>query len=124
MSNIQWVECDLVNATHIEINGEVHELKADGNVKKSGLLCSGNFRCIDILIGFNKFEQIHVDLFPFLGIKCLRKAKPTPIEFEATFASYDGNGGWRPMYTLDDGIAYQNFKKAKFKCVEILEEKE
>jgi hypothetical protein len=108
---IQWEEVELKDATHVEINGEVHELKADGNVKKSGLLCSGNFRYIDILIGFNKLEQIHVDLFRFLGIKCLREKKQEPIEF---------------IYTVGGGIAPPNEAYGKtFLCVEIeKEEKE
>jgi hypothetical protein len=117
----QWEEVALEEATHVEVNGEVHELKADGNVKKSGLLCSGNFRYIDILIGFNKLEQIHVGLFPFLGIKCLRKVKPTPIEFEATFVMYDGC--WQTLHSLEDRFP-DNCKKATFRCVEILEDEE
>jgi hypothetical protein len=105
---IQWKECDLVNATHVEINGEVHELKEDGKVKKAGKLSYLNYRSIEILIGLNDWKHIHVDLFPILGIKCLRKVKPTPIEF---------------IYTVGGGIAPPNEAYGKtFLCVEILEE--
>jgi hypothetical protein len=120
---IQWEECSLNDATHVEINGEVHEIKSNGTRKivKSGLpYVGGIYTCIDISFGESYWSEIAEELFPFLGIKCLRKFKPTPIEFEATFAKYDGK--WHPLYSLDDGLSYQNCKKAKFKCVEILEE--
>jgi hypothetical protein len=121
---IQWEEVELKDATHVEINGEVHEIKErDGIVERSV-----DFGSIDILveqsvdcyIDVNKWANIPKEAFPFLGIKCLRKFKPTPIEFEAAFAKYDGR--WHPLYSLDDGLSYQNCKKATFKCVEILEE--
>jgi len=112
----QWEEVELNDATHVEVNGEVHEIKAGGKVERSD-----DFGSIHILID-NKWAHIPKEAFPFLGIKCLRKVKPTPIEFEATFVSYDGN--WRPLYSLDDGIAYQNFKRAKFRCVQIMEDEE
>ena len=113
---IQWEEVALDVATHVEINGCVVEIKErDGLVERSA-----DFGWIEILVGENKWATIPKEAFPFLGIKCLRKFKPTPIEFEATFAKYDGK--WHPLYSLDDGLSYQNCKKAKFKCVEILEE--
>jgi hypothetical protein len=113
---IQWEEVKLEDATHVEINGEVFEIKVGGTVERSV-----DFGWIDILIE-SKWANIPQEAFPLLGIKCLWKFKPTPIEFGAEFVSYDGN--WRPLYSLDDGIAYQNFKKAKFRCVEILEDEE
>ncbi len=117
MSKIQYEECSLEEATHVEINGCVVEIKErDGLVERSV-----DFGWIDILVGENKWANIPQEAFFALGIRCLRKFKPTPIEFEATFASYDGN--WHPLYSLDDGLSYQNCKKATFKCVEILEEK-
>jgi hypothetical protein len=115
---IQWEEVELKDATHVEINGEVFEMKErDGIVEHSV-----DLDWINILVGENKKETIHQDLFPFLGIKPLRKVKPTPIEFEATFAKC--NGKWHPLYCSDDGFAYQNNKKAKFKCVQIMEDEE
>ncbi len=115
---IQWEEVELMDATHVEINGCVVEIKErDGLVERSA-----DFGWIDILVGENKWANIPQEAFFALGIKCLRKVKPTPIEFEAAFAKYDGR--WHPLYCLDAGSAYQNCKKAKFRCVEILEEKE
>ncbi len=117
---IQWEQVELDDATHVEINGEVFELKVGGKVEKSGGLSIGGFHSIDILVEMNDWANIPKDLFPILGIRCLRKFKPTPIEFEAAFAKYDGR--WHPLYCLDDGFAHQNNKKAKFRCVEILED--
>ena len=99
----------------------VHEIKVAGKIVKSGLpYVGGIYTCIDISFGEKYWNQITEELFPFLGIKPLRKPQPKPIEFEATFASYDGN--WHSLYSLDDGVSYQNNKKARFRCVEILEE--
>jgi len=115
---IQWKECDLVNATHVEINGEVHELKEDGKVKKAGKLSSLNYRSIEILIGLNDWKQIHVDLFPFLGIKCLRKFKPKPIEFEGIVK--ESKLSFLFLGNVPEGIPLGK----KFRCVEILEDEE
>lgn len=121
----QWEEVELMDATHVEINGELFELKADGKVKKSylaGHSLSWSKCSIDILIGLNDWKNIHVDLFPILGIKCLRKVKPTPSEFEATFVMYDGC--WQTLHSLEDRFPNENCKRAKFRCVEIMEDKE
>ena len=112
----QWEEVELKDATHIEVDKEVHELTERGGTVERSV----DFGWIDILVGENKWANIPQEAFFALGIRCLRKFKPTPIEFEAAFASYDGN--WHPLYSLDDGLSYQNCKKATFKCVEILEE--
>ncbi len=122
---IQWVEEGLMDATHVEINGEVFELKENGKVKRSV-----DFGWIDILVersveGYvdvDKWANIPQEAFPLFGIRCLRKFKPTPIEFEATFVMYDGK--WYPLHSLDDGVSYLHNKKAKFRCVEILEDEE
>jgi hypothetical protein len=115
---IQWEEVELKDATHVEIGGEVHEIKErDGIVERNV-----NFGWIDILIEENKWAQIPQAAFSILGIRCLRRFKPLPIQFEAMFVSYDGN--WRFLYTLDDAFAYQNCKTAKFRCVQILEDEE
>jgi hypothetical protein len=114
---IQWEEVALEDATHVEINGCVIEMKEkDGRCERSV-----DFDWIDILVGENKWAQIPIEAFLLLGIRCLRKVKREPIEFEATFASYDGN--WRPVYSLDDRFP-NNCKRAKFRCVEILEDEE
>jgi hypothetical protein len=110
----QWEQVELKDATHVEMGGEVYEI---GSGKVEPFV---NFGCIDILVGMNDWAQIPQEAFQILGIRCLRKFKPKPIEFEAEFVSYDGN--WRPLYSLDDGLAYQNFKLIKFHCVQIMEE--
>lgn len=115
-----------MDATHVEINGVVHEITERGGTVERPV----DFGSIDILversvdcyIDVNKWANIPKEAFPLLGIRCLRKVKPTPIEFEAAFAKYDGR--WHPLYCLDDGFAHQNNKTAKFRCVEILEEEE
>ena len=114
---IQWEEVELKDATHVEINGEVHEIKErDGIVERSV-----DFGWIDILIEENKWANIPKEAFPLLGIRCLRKFKPTPIEFEAAFAKYDGR--WHPLYCLEDRFP-DNCKKATFRCVQIMEDEE
>ena len=104
---IQWEECSLDVATHVEIGGKVHEIKKHGIVER-------NISCdwIDILIDVDvkEYAQIPQEAFILLGIKCLRKFKPTPIEF---------------IYTVGGGIAPPNEAYGKtFLCVEIEKEKE
>jgi len=118
---IQWEEVALEDATHVEINGKVFEIKVGGTVEKSGGLSIGGFHSIDILVEMNDWANIPKDLFPILGIKCLRKVKPTPIEFEATFVMYDGC--WQTLHSLEDRFP-DNCKKATFRCVQIMEEEE
>jgi hypothetical protein len=118
---IQWEECSLDDATHVEINGEVFEIVYGGKVIKSGKLSiDGKYLCISILIGPHDWMQISQEAFPLLGIRCLRKFKPTPIEFEelvvvGTFHGYDVT-----MLLVPTGISVG----AKFRCVQIMEEKE
>ena len=112
---IQWEECSLNDATHVDVNGEVHQIKAGGKVERSV-----DFGWIDILVGENKWANIPKEAFPLLGIKPLKEIKQEPIEFEATFAKYLGN--WIPLYTMHDGFLYEDNKKAKFKCIQILED--
>lgn len=120
---IQWEECSINDATHVEINGEVHEIKIGGKVLKSGKsTIDGQYLCLSIQTNIYSWIQIPQEAFPLLGIKCLRGKKQNPIEFEAAFTMYDGK--WHPLYCSDDGFAYQNNKKAKFRCVEIMEGEE
>jgi len=114
MSDKQFEPCSLGDATHIEVNGKVY-------------LLGGNEVLLEsyhgVWIGIRWLEEdafIPENLFPILGIKPLREIKPEPVVFEATFVKYDGK--WHPLHSLDDGVSYQNCKKAKFKCVEIVEE--
>jgi hypothetical protein len=120
---IQWEECSINDATHIEINGVVHEIKVAGKIVKSGLpYVGGIYTCIDISFGEKYWNQITEELFPFLGIKPLRKPQPKPIEFEAEFVMYKGR--WRALYDSADRCAFRVCKRVKFRCVEILEEEE
>ncbi len=114
---IQWEEVALEDATHVEINGVVHEITEKGGMVERSV----DFGWI-ILIEENKLANIPQEAFPLLGIRCLRKVKRKPIEFEGVFASY--NGRWHPLYCSDDMIAYKNNKKAKFRCVQIMEDEE
>ena len=117
MSKIQYEECSLEEATHVEINGCVVEIKErDGLVERSV-----DFGWIDILVGENKWANIPKEAFPLLGIRCLRKVKPTPIEFEGVFVRFDGR--WETVPEVA-GSAYQNCKKARFRCVQIMEDEE
>lgn len=109
---IQWEEVELMGATHVEINGEVFEIKVDGIVEK----CVSGW--IDILVEKNKWANIPKELFPLLGIRCLRKVKREPIEFEADVVIGTFHGADVEMLLAPTGIG------TKFKCVEILEEEE
>lgn len=118
MSDKQFERCSLQDATHIEMGGKMYEL-GNGFTSKHEVLKYNDYY-IDVCRRNFVWQLIHVDAFPILGIKPLREAKPEPIEFEAVFAKYDGK--WHPLYSLDDGVSYQNCKKATFKCVQIVEE--
>ena len=103
-------------ATHVEVNGRMYKLGGNEVVKEYY-----HNDCIGI--GWKEEDAfIPLELFLTLGIKTFKEHKPEPIEFEATFAKYDGK--WHPLYSLDDGLSYQNSKKARFRCVEILEDEE
>lgn len=106
MSEKQFEPCSLQEATHAEsVTGEVYLISKSEN------------RLRIVVEGYSIFNET----WKALGIKPMKEIKPKPIEFEATFAKYDGN--WYPLHSLDDGVSYLHNKKAKFKCVEILEEK-
>jgi len=120
MSEKKFEKCSLEESTHVEVNGKVYEF-GDGYLSRHKSLKSKVWDNIEVKKGTEGWQLIHVDAFQVLGIKPFKEIKPEPIEFEATFAHYDGK--WHPLYSLDDGVSYQNCKKARFKCVEILEEK-
>lgn len=116
MSDKKFEPCSLGDATHVEVKGVTYFL-GHGKV----LLAYDE----DDRVGISVVDAcafIPVDAFPILGIKPLREIKPEPIEFEATFAKYDGK--WHPLYTLDPEAYYLHNKQAKFKCVQILEDEE
>ena len=102
MSEKQFEECSLEDATHVEMGGVVYEI--------AGNLCTYN-------IGLRWLEQdvwIPIELFLTLGIKPLRERKREPIEFEHIFTFEE----------ISLGIIPDEAEGKKFKCVQILEEKE
>ncbi len=116
---IQWEEVALEDATHVEINGEVFEMEAGGKVIKSGKLSiDGKYLCISILIGPHDWMQISQEAFPLLGIRCLRKFKPKPIEFEGVVK--ESKLSFLFLGNVPEGIPLG----IKFRCIEILEDEE
>ena len=109
----QWEECSIDDATHVEINGEVHELIEGGTVERSV-----EVGWIYILID-NKWVHIPQEAFPFLGIRCLWKFKPKPIEFEGEVVVGTFHGADVTML-LVTGILVGE----KFHCVQIMEDEE
>ena len=117
MSDKQFEECSLEEATHVEVNGKVHKFgHHEGNQ-----VHRYSINNIEIRKETGGWQLIHSDAFSVLGIQPLKEVKPEPIEFEAVFVKHDGQ--WRQLLTIDDGISIQNCKVARFRCVEILEEK-
>ena len=117
MSEKKFEPCTLGDATHVEVNGKMYKLGGNEVVRVVREYYHND------CIGLRWYEGdafIPLELFSTLGIKPLKEIKPEPIVFEAVFAKSDGK--WHPLYCLDDGFAYQNNKKAKFKCVEIVED--
>jgi hypothetical protein len=111
---IQWEKVKLEDATHFEINGIRHDL-----LENAQYFCNGD------LLGIrwrDEYTFIPEQLFPTLGIKCLRKVKREPIQFEATFVMYDGC--WQTLHSLEDRFPNENCKRAKFRCVQIMEDEE
>jgi hypothetical protein len=102
MSDKQFEPCTLTEATHVEINKVVYQIV--------GNICTYN-------IGLRWLEEdvwIPIELFPILGIKPLKEIKPEPIEFEHIFTFEE--------ITL--GIIPCEAEGKRFRCVEILEDKE
>ena len=116
MSEKQFEPCPLEESTHVEVNGKVYLL--GGN--EVGLEYYHD-ECIG-LRWVTEDAFIPKELFPVFGIKLWKEIKPEPIEFEADFAKYAGD--WYQLHTLDHEASYLHNKKAKFRCVEILEEEE
>ena len=113
MSEKQFEECSLSEATHVEVNGKVHEI--------GDKLITTGFFCGEYM-GLRWLEEdafLPIEMFSILGIKPLREKKREPIEFEAEFVKHDFL--WHPLYSLN-GLFYRNPERARFKCVEILEE--
>jgi hypothetical protein len=116
---MSFEQCTLEEATHVEVNGKVYEF-GDGYLSRHKSLKSKVCDNIEVKKGTEGWQLIHVDAFQVLGIKPFKEIKPEPIVFEATFFKHDGK--WRTLYLGDNHLPYENSKKARFKCVEILEE--
>jgi hypothetical protein len=110
----KFEQCTLEEATYVEVNGVRHELLDNVQYSYNGIGAGILWREEDTFIP--------EELFRTLGIKPLREKKPKPIEFEATFFKHDGK--WRTLYLGDNHLPYENSMKAKFKCVQILEDEE
>ena len=121
MSEKQFEECSLQDATHVEMGGKVYEFGKE-YVSRHKSLKSEVWDHIEVEKGTEGWQLTHVLAFPILGIKPMRerKRKPEPIEFEAVFVQHDGH--WHPLYSLDDGLSYLHCKKARFRCIQILED--
>ena len=112
-----WEEVALEVATHVEINGEIHEITKQGKVTKfaveGGMVYSG----ISVLCAMG-WQFIRKDAFSFLGIKTLREKKREPLEFvrETTKSTPCSilPVAWIPLPKETIG--------KKFKLIEILEE--
>ena len=118
MSEKQFEECSLADATHVEMGGKVYKLGKEYTSEQE-VLKYNDFN-IDVCRGTAGWQLIHHGSFPVLGIKPLRERKQELIEFETTFVKYGDK--WHPRYSLAQGWSYQNCKKTKFRCVQILEE--
>jgi hypothetical protein len=120
MSEKKLEPCSMNDATHVEIGGKVYKI---GDYAVRAFWNSTKSERVGVNIIVDGYDQrtIRQDLFPILGIQPLKEVKPEPIEFEAVFVKHDGQ--WRQLLTIDDGISIQNCKVARFRCVQILEEK-
>ena len=91
MSEKEFEECTLAEATHVEMDGLIYTF-GDGNVEK----IAGGLNVY--MKHWDNCLSIFANAFSVLGIKPMREKKRKPIEFEATFAKHDGQ--WHPLYKL------------------------
>jgi hypothetical protein len=108
-----WEEVELKDATHVEIDEGLFEINERGGTVKRYV----DFGWIEILVGENKLASIPQEAFPLLGIRCLRKVKPKPIEFDALVVV-----GFLSTEIAPYLVCSPELFGKKFKCVEILEE--
>jgi hypothetical protein len=116
MSDKQFEPCTLEEATHVEIGDTTYEF-GNGIVTK---IKDGTYPRIRVINESFGNDYINESSFPIFGIKPLREKKREPIEFEAVFVHYDGE--WHRLFSLH-GLKHVGCREAKFRCVEILEEK-
>ena len=78
MSEKQFEECSLEDATHIELGGKVHKL-GSGIVHKR--ICFGSYHGITVCYDeWREQNSIYTGVFPVLGIKPMRERKRKPRE--------------------------------------------
>ena len=118
MSEKQFEPCSLKESTHIEMDGKLYELGKE-YTSEHQVLKYNDFN-IEVCRGTTGWQLIHHGSFPILGIKPMRERKREPREFEEEFTKYGDK--WHPRYCLNQGWSYERNEKAKFKCVEILED--
>ncbi len=116
----QWEECSLGVATHVEMDGKLHELGIDDGSENKHQVRKYNRYFIEVYMESAGWQRIQTYAFPIFGIRCLREFKPEPIEFEelvvvGTFHGYDVT-----MLLVPTGISVGT----KFKCVQIMEDEE
>ena len=125
MSEKKFEECSLEDATHVKMGGVIYKLgiRLNDDYDSKNRVAKHNSLYIEVCTEVFGWQLINSATFPILGIQPLKEIKPEPIEFEATFIKHDGK--WYPSYSFSlDDSNYQNNKKARFKCVEILEDEE
>jgi hypothetical protein len=109
MSEKQFEQCTLEEATHVEMGGKVHELGKE-YLSRHKSLKSKLWDHIEVEKGTEGWQLIHVLAFPILGIKPLREKKQEPREFVHIFRK--GSSMSYPSWA-ENGM---------FRCVEISEE--
>ena len=124
MSEKKFEECTLQDATHVKMGGVVYKLgiRLNDDYDSKNRVAKHNSLYIEVCTEVFGWQLINSAVFPILGIQPLKEVKPEPVVFEATFFKYDGK--WRTLYLGDNHLPYENSKKARFRCVEILEDEE
>ena len=117
MSRIEFKECTLEEATHVEMGGKMYEF-GNGFTSRHKSLKSKLWDNIEVKNGTEGWQLIHVDTFPILGIKPMRERKRQPIEFEGIVKQS------RLSFLCLDNVPEGVPLGTKFKCVQILEEEE
>ena len=112
MSEIQYEECKLEDATHVEMNGVRHELNDNVQYFRNGDLLGVRWR--------DEYTFIPEQLFHILAIKPMKKIKQEPIEFEFIPSLEMAKDMWLPA----DFIVPMKAVGKRFRCVEILEDGE
>jgi hypothetical protein len=112
MSRIEFKECPLEQATHVEMGGYLYKIGSYEvrPFRNSDEVCVG----INVILSQHDERTIRHDLFPILGIKPMRQVEREPIEFEF-IVSLNTLSFFPPLNVPMEAVG------KKFKCVEILE---